>query len=211
MRNIFILLILLPVILFPEKISYAQSKELLDHTISVYTRIGYQVADNRDKTGIFPKWYSEELPASFNFEAGIDLPLGKGYFGGVSYSAWFSNEDVRDDNDTVTFTKKIYGANVDIIFKYKYYFNKFIFSPGLGIGSTIVKTRYSGYPPLENEPRKFSMANFTLQLNLDYLLTKKLLLSMCTAFYTAKELKSGGNRHNNLLQFKAGIMYNINL
>jgi hypothetical protein len=209
MRNVFIAGFLLFGVLFINRTIYSQHKNPFNYAIAIYGRIGYQAVDNMSNTRTIPIWNGDDLPAAFNFDAGMDLPMGKDYFVGVSYNGWTSKDDVRDDKDTITFSRKIYGSNVDVMVKYRFYFGKFIFSPNVGIGSTVIKTKYLGYQFAEDKPRSDIMANITLQLDFDYILTNRLLFSTNISYYGAKQLTSGTSRINNLFQFKTGLIYSI--
>jgi len=189
----------------------SQTKDPLTQSMFLSARIGYQTVDDRFKIKDVPLWYGEDLPAAFNYDIGLDIPFGKNYFAGINYNGWYSSDDVYDDGDSVTFSRKIYGSNVDVLFKYRYRFSNFIFAPGIGFGSTLFKTKFSGYKVLEGQFRSNRMANITIQLNLEYLWTKHLMICAGITYYGMKQFSPGGNRSNNVFQFKTGLNYSVRL
>ncbi|RPI13271.1 MAG: hypothetical protein EHM58_18800 [Ignavibacteriae bacterium] len=169
-------------------------------------KIGYQTEDARNN---FMLWYGEDLPAAFNFDLGFDFPLGKHYYLGLKYNGWISSDKVYDSYDTITLNRTIYGNNIDLIFKYRFVYDKFIFSPGIGIGSTSISTGYSGLSSLEqNSPLVDKMPNVCFQMDVEYFLTKNFLLSAEFSYYGMAQFDvGGGGRNNKFMQYKGGISY----
>lgn len=165
-------------------------------------KAGYHGGDSRTET----YYAASEIPQGFSADINLEFPFGKGFFGSFNLDLSFAHGKIYD-----VFLNKDIEGNYKIInitflmLKYRYFLKSFCINASTGIGITNIYTKFSStYSPIKN-----NMVHYALKIGTDYLVHKKIAISIEGTYYGMQELKidmgGGFSRSNNLFQIKGGL------
>jgi opacity protein-like surface antigen len=194
---------LLLILLLSSTLSFCQTYPgNLKDAVILSLKAGYHTGDRTDEARF-------GFPSGPVFDISGEFHLGKGWFIGMNYDFWWTDDEVRD-NLLGKAKRSNKGSDYILIGRFRKFFKTFNINAGLGLGFSYIKT--SVYFPGFLSEEEAKMFNYSLRLGAELFLSRNFLISVESIYFGMGEFNfnAGGgpeNKKARMFQFKAGVGY----
>lgn len=200
MKKIFLFLIILTL----SSGAVFSQKNKFPYGMILNLKTGYHFKD--DKTSGMEMVNNKSIPGGFCFELSGEVPLGKGWYAGLSFDYLIGNDVVYEYYTNRQINRSFTITNYSLPVSKRFISEKTALVLQAGFGKTTIYERYSYY---SGEPDGAISLKFSV--GLDHSIAPQTLISLKGEYLGYAQIDfGGGGRANDIFMLKAGISYVIN-